>query len=242
MIDLIAFDADDTLWHNEIHYRDTEDRFQQILAPYQLDGRASEALYHTEMQNLRLYGFGTKGFALSMIETAIRLTDGQIKGAEVQQIIDLAKGMLATPVQLLEHAPGVVASLSTSHSLMLVTKGDLLDQERKLAQSGLASYFDHVEIVSHKTPDVYRSVLDKHRVVPERFLMVGNSLRSDVAPVVALGGQAVHITYQVTWVHEAALEQPDAHQGYIELEHIGLLPAHVDRLCQQEDGSDGRGG
>jgi putative hydrolase of the HAD superfamily len=239
MIDLIAFDADDTLWHNEIHYRNTEARFQQILAPYQLDGRASKALYDTEMQNLRYYGFGTKGFALSMIETAIELTGGQVGSAEIQQIIDLAKGMLSAPVKLLEHVPDVVATLSTTHPIMLITKGDLLDQERKLDQSGLASYFDHVEIVSHKTPEVYRSVLDKYQVVPERFLMVGNSLRSDVAPVVTLGGQAVHIPYQITWAHEAELEPHCAHQqGYVELDHIGLLPALVDRLVQQRDGSD----
>jgi putative hydrolase of the HAD superfamily len=192
MIELIAFDADDTLWHNEIHYRNTEAKFQQILAPYRLDGQAS--------------------------------------------------GMLATPVELLDHVPSVVAALSTSHPIMLITKGDLLDQERKLAQSGLAPYFDHVEIVSHKTPEVYRSVLDKHQIAPQRFLMVGNSLRSDVAPVVALGGQAVHIPYQITWAHESQLDEHNAGNEYTQLDHIGLLPALVEQLGQKREGSDGRGG
>jgi putative hydrolase of the HAD superfamily len=240
MIDLIAFDADDTLWHNEIHYRNTEHRFQEILAPYQVDGQASEELYNTEMQNLPYYGFGTKGFALSMIETAIKLTDGQITSAKIQQIIDLAKGMLSKPVELLEHVPGVVETLASSYSIMLITKGDLLDQERKLAQSGLAPYFRHVEIVSHKTPEVYRSVLDRHKVAPDRFLMVGNSLRSDVAPVIAVGGQAVHIPYHVTWVHEAALGREEAALDYIELDHIGLLPGLVAEFVRKEDGRNGR--
>jgi putative hydrolase of the HAD superfamily len=192
------------------------------------------------MQNLRYYGFGTKGFALSMIETAIKLTDGRIRSAEIQQIIDLAKGMLSTPVELLEDVPGVVENLATRYPIMLITKGDLLDQERKLAQSGLAPYFRHVEVVSHKTPEVYRSVLDKHRIAPDRFLMVGNSLRSDVAPVIAVGGQAVHIPYHITWVHEAALEREDAVLDYVELDHIGLLPPLVERFSMQEDGLNGR--
>jgi putative hydrolase of the HAD superfamily len=239
MIELIAFDADDTLWHNEIHYRSTEDRFRQILAPYQLDGRSSKALYETEMQNLRYYGFGAKGFALSMIETAIKLTDGRIGSAEIQQIIDLAKGMLSAPVELLEHVPEVLQTLAKSYPIMLVTKGDLLDQERKLAQSGLAPYFRHVEIVSQKNTEVYEAVLDRYGVAPGHFLMVGNSLRSDVMPVVALGGKAVHIPYHVTWVHETELED-DALRGYTEMEHIGLLPALIEQLAQQKDGSNGR--
>jgi putative hydrolase of the HAD superfamily len=134
----------------------------------------------------------------------------------------------------------VVEKLATSYPIMLITKGDLLDQERKLAQSGLAPFFRHVEIVSHKTPEVYRSVLDKHGVGADRFLMIGNSLRSDVAPVIAVGGQAVHIPYQITWVHEAAPEREDAALDYVKLDHIGQLPSLVEGLLQKEDDQNGR--
>jgi putative hydrolase of the HAD superfamily len=234
MLDLIAFDADDTLWHNESLYKATQDRFEQLLAPYGQDGRAVAELYQTEMQNLATYGYGLKGFALSMIETAIRVTDGRIQGGEILQIIGLVKAMAATPVRLFDGVAEVVAALAASHRLMLITKGDLLDQERKLAQSGLAPHFAHVEIVSDKTEAVYRSLLAQHQIDPRRFLMVGNSLRSDVLPVVALGGHAVHIPYQITWVHETAAVDHRVSQGYAELEQIGLLPAYVERLCRSE--------
>ena len=236
MFDLIALDADDTLWHSEILYTTAQGKLQRLLSRYGQDSRIAEELFQTETRNLRLYGYGIKGFALSMIETAVRLTDGRIIGTEVQDIIHLASEMMEAPVELLDGAAEVVATLSASHTLMLITKGDLFDQERKIARSGLASYFAHIEIVGDKTIDVYRSLLARHQIDPQRFLMVGNSLRSDVMPILALGGCAVHIPYQITWEHEAVTGHDGTPQGHFELEHIGLLPALVDRLCQERRG------
>jgi len=233
LIDIIGIDADDTLWDNETLYARTQERVSQLLEPYNREGRVGEALYETEMRNLRLYGYGIKGFALSMIETAIRVSDSRIQAGEIQQIINLAKEMLDAPVQLLDHVEEVVPALAASCRLILITKGDLRDQETKLAQSGLAPYFQHVEIVRDKTVEIYRALLVKYQIPPERFLMVGNSLRSDVLPVVKLGGLGVHIPYHLTWAHEAVSRDIGAAAGYEELEHIGLLPAYVEGLCRR---------
>jgi putative hydrolase of the HAD superfamily len=236
MIDVVAFDADDTLWHNEVLYALTQERLERLLAPYHHDGRVQEELYRTEMQNLAYFGYGIKGFALSMIETAIRLSGGQIEASVIQEIIGLAKEMVQAPVQLLDHVADVVAELAASYRLMLITKGDLFDQERKVARSGLVPYFGYVEIVSSKTPEIYRALLEKHGIAPERFLMVGNSLRSDVLPIVALGAHAVYIPYHVTWAHEVAAVDGDEPPAYVELQHIGLLPAWL----EQFDGHEGQ--
>jgi putative hydrolase of the HAD superfamily len=233
MLDLIAFDADDTLWHNESLYSATQDRLCDLLSPYGQDGRVRAELFQTEMRNLPDYGYGLKIFGLSMIETAIRLTGGQIKAAEIEQILGLIKGMAQTPVRLLDGVSEAVAALAVSHSLMLITKGDLLDQERKLAQSGLAAHFSHVEIVSKKSVEVYRSLLARYGIAPHRFLMIGNSLRSDVLPVVGLGGHAVHIPYHITWAHESVEGGPHLSDGYVELEQIGLLPAFVETFGRE---------
>jgi putative hydrolase of the HAD superfamily len=234
MIDVVAFDADDTLWHNEVLYASTQERLERLLAPYHADGRVQEELYKTEMQNLPYFGYGIKGFALSMIETAIRISEGQVEAAVVQEIIGLAKEMVEAPAQLLDHVADVVAGLAASYTLMLITKGDLFDQERKVARSGLAPYFGYVEVVSSKTPEIYRSLLVKHGIAPERFLMVGNSLRSDILPIVALGARAVYIPYHLTWAHEVAAVDGDVPPAYVELEHIGLLPAWIEQLDGQE--------
>jgi putative hydrolase of the HAD superfamily len=210
-----------------------QDRFCDLLAPYGQDGRALAELYQTEMRNLPHYGYGLKSFGLSMIEAAIRLTEGRMRAAEIEQIIGLIKEMARTPVRLLDGVPDAVATLAASHPLMLITKGDLLDQERKLAQSGLASYFSHVEIVSNKSVDVYRALLAHHGIAPHCFLMIGNSLRSDVLPVIELGGHAVHIPYDITWIHEAVDDGGDLPDGYFELEHIGLLVPFVETLGQE---------
>jgi putative hydrolase of the HAD superfamily len=235
VIDVIAFDADDTLWHNEILYSQAQQRFQDLLAPYGGDDGLLDSLFEIELANLPTYGYGIKGFALSMIETAIRVTDGRIEGWDVQKIIDLAKEMKRAPVQLLDHVAEVIPALSASHRLMLITKGDLFDQEAKIARSGLAPYFAHVEVVADKTLDVYRSLLEKYRIDPARFLMVGNSLRSDILPALSFGANAVHIPYQVTWAHEVVPVQPAGPAGYLELEHIGLLPNLVKRLSLSEE-------
>ena len=228
--DVIAFDGDDTLWHNETLYAGTQERFQRLLSRYSDPESVAQALYETEMRNLACFGYGIKSFTLSMIETAVGLTGGQIQGTEIQRIVDYAKEMRRAPLQLLEGVHEVVAALSSSHELMIITKGDLLDQETKVARSGLTDHFKHVEIVSEKTKATYKALLSKQNIAPERFLMVGNSLRSDILPVLAIGGQGVYIPYHITWAHEAVADPGKAGQGYWELEHIGLLPDLVDSL------------
>jgi putative hydrolase of the HAD superfamily len=168
-----------------------------------------------------------------MIETAIRLTGGRVSASEIQEIIDIAKGMKQAPVSLLDQVEDVIRALSGTHRLMLITKGDLLDQERKVAHSGLASFFESVEVVTEKTADVYRELLAKHQIAPGRFMMVGNSLRSDILPVVSLGARAVHIPYHITWAHETVPVHSHEADGYVELEHIGLLPDLIGRLERQ---------
>ena len=230
MLDLIAFDADDTLWHTEHLYSDAEARFAELLAPYGVTEPVEQKLFATESANLRYFGFGIKSFTLSMIETAISLTGGAIAGRDVQRVIDLAKGMLSADVQLLDHAEEAVAQLSREFPLMIITKGDLLDQESKIERSGLGQYFKYVEIVSDKTRDSYAALLARHNLRPEGFLMVGNSLRSDVLPVLALGARAVHIPYRLTWAHERVSPEELAGAQYAELEHLGQLAELAKRM------------
>ncbi|MGC9393933.1 MAG: HAD family hydrolase [Anaerolineae bacterium] len=231
MFDIIAFDADDTLWHNESLYSATQARLVQLLTPY-LDGVDVDArLYETEMRNIPYFGYGIKSFTLSMIETAIVLTDGRVTNADIQQIITFAKEMIDTPTQLFEGVKEVVVRLSFTHTLMLITKGDLLDQQRKLDRSGLADYFAHIEIVAEKTEETYRTILSHYKVDAARFLMVGNSLKSDVLPVVAIGGQAVHIPHTLTWAHEHVDPLIAQQSRYFELAHIAELPGLVESLA-----------
>jgi putative hydrolase of the HAD superfamily len=230
VIEVIAFDADDTLWHNEVIYSLTQDKLKQLLSKYRDPEGLEQELYEVERRNLRYFGYGIKSFTLSMIETAIQLTDGQVQGREIEQIIDFAREMLATPTQLLAQVEETVAKLAARYELMIITKGDLFDQETKIAQSGLADYFSYIEIVSEKSPELYRALLDKYEIDPRRFLMIGNSLRSDILPVVAIGGQAVHIPYHLTWAHEAVADSDNDINMYFELEHIGLLPEFIETL------------
>lgn len=226
---VVAFDADDTLWHNERLYVDAQARFKKLLAPYHEPQWIDERLYQAELRNLGHFGYGIKGFALSMIETAVELTEGAISGSEIQTIIDIAKSMLSAEVELLGHAAETIPLLAQRYPLMLVTKGDLRDQEIKIARSGLGEHFRHVEIVSEKNAASYAALLKRHALPPERFLMVGNSLRSDILPVLEIGGSAVYIPYLYTWGHEAA-DPPEGQPGYYHLEHLGLLPELLQRL------------
>lgn len=229
---MIAFDADDTLWENEVIYLHTRQVLEQVLQPYQ-DGKwVAEQLYQTEMRNLRLFGYGIKSYGLSMIETAIEVSNGRITGQEIKVILDAVKAMLTADIQLLPHVAEIIALLAGHSPLMLITKGELLDQEAKVTRSGLGGYFQHVEIVSDKTEKHYAELLAQHAIPAGRFLMVGNSLRSDVLPVLALGGSAVYIPHPLNWAHEDA-EKPLGKPGYYELEHIGLLPELVMRLEQE---------
>lgn len=229
MLDLIAFDADDTLWHNEIKFAAAQANFRQIMADYHPGNVVDEALNQTERENIRHYGYGVKSYTLSLIETAIRLTDGQIPASAIQKILNGAKEMITDTVAPLEGVEAVLAQLAPAYPLMLLTKGDLFEQDAKIAKSGLASYFTHIEVVSEKNAQVYEALLAKYDIAPARFLMVGNSLRSDILPIVEIGGHAVHIPYHITWSHEiAALTEAHAN-AYEQLEHIGQLPALLEQ-------------
>jgi putative hydrolase of the HAD superfamily len=223
--DLIAFDADDTLWHNESLYSMTQDRFKALLAPHYDGDIVDQELYETEMRNLARYGYGIKAFTLSMIETAIELTGGRIGGADIRQIIDYAQEMLAAPVRLIDGIEDVLIALRTDYRLMVITKGDLFDQETKLARSGLSARFDLVEVVSNKRPETYARLLESHDIAADRFLMVGNSLPSDILPVLAIGGHGVHIPYHITWAHEEMDDAVVAGDQYATLQDVRELPA-----------------
>lgn len=220
----VAFDADDTLWHNENLFDEAHQQLTAVLAPYHDADWILERLYATEMRNLNHFGYGVKGFTLSMIETAIELTEGRISGAEINRLIDIGKTMLKAPVEVLPHVTETIEAVAETYPIMLITKGDLFDQESKLARSGLGDWFDYVEIVSEKSAQTYHSVLRRHAITPASFVMVGNSLRSDILPVVEIGGAALHIPYHITWTHERVEATPATH-GYVALESIRDVPA-----------------
>lgn len=228
--DLIAFDADDTLWQNERHYLEVQEKFAGLLARYHTPEWIRERLYQAETRNLEHFGYGVKAFALSMIETAVELTEGRISGQDLQTLVDLAKGMLHGPMDMLEGIPETLELLKEKYPLMIVTKGDLFEQESKIARSGLVGCFRHIEIVSNKTAPVYRSLLEKYSLAPDRFLMVGNSLRSDILPVLEIGAHAVYIPHELTWQHEHADPPPAGQPRYGQLAHAGLLPALLEQL------------
>lgn len=231
VFDVIAFDADDTLWHTERGYVEAQARFIQLLSQYRKPEWIQERLDETEGRNLAHFGFGIKAFALSMIETAVELTKGRISGNDIGTLVNMAKEMLNAEVQLLDAVAETVAQVAQSYPLMLITKGDLLDQENKITRSGLAQYFPRIEIVSHKTPASYAQLLQEHSIAPNRFLMVGNSLKSDILPVLELGGYAVHVPYELTWLHEMAAP-PTGHPGFYEIERMEKLPALLARIEQ----------
>ncbi len=223
----LAFDADDTLWHNETFFALTEEAFAQLLAPYAEPGALRERLTRTERRNLGIFGYGVKGFTLSMIETAIDVTDGTVPAIVLQALLDLGKEMMAHPVTLLDGVGDVLEQLATRFPLMLITKGDLFHQENKVARSGLADLFTAVEIISEKDTLSYSRLLARHGVAPERLVMIGNSLRSDVLPILDIGGWGVHIPYSLTWAHEQAPE-PLGHPRYVRLSDIRDVPMWVE--------------
>ncbi|SEN25966.1 putative hydrolase of the HAD superfamily [Pseudorhodobacter antarcticus] len=228
-ITTVGFDADDTLWQNEAFFRLTEARFLDLLSDYAAPEHLGERLLAAERRNLGHYGFGIKGFVLSMIETAIEVTQGRVAGPVIAEILAVGREMLAHPIELLPHARAAVIAAAADHQVLLITKGDLLDQERKLAQSGLGELFHGVEIVSDKTPDAYARVFARHGGVAERSVMVGNSVKSDVLPVIALGGYGVHIPHGVTWALEEA-EAPLGHPRFHSLPDLGGLTALLQAL------------
>jgi putative hydrolase of the HAD superfamily len=225
----IGFDADDTLWHNENIFEKVHERYFKLLSKYHDAGTVERALYKTEMRNLELYGYGIKGYTLSSVETAIALTEGKIGTDEVAEILKLGREMLDHPVELLPGAREAVDTLSPDYRLILITKGDLRDQERKLRKSGISDRFDAVEIVSEKDTGTYRRIFERHGVDPTRFLMVGNSVKSDILPVLELGGTGVHVPYRITWDHEHAEVPTSGNPRLIEAVSLAELPAIVAR-------------
>ncbi|MFN3558027.1 MAG: HAD family hydrolase [Brevundimonas sp.] len=226
-ITTIGLDADDTLWHNETLFRLTHARFVELLAEHGDEAVIETRLAETEKRNLRLYGYGVKGFTLSMIETAMELTGGEAPPSVVREILAAGREMLAHPVETLPGVDEALASLSEQYRLVLITKGDLMDQERKVAASGLGDLFAAVEIVSEKDRGTYDRVFARHGTGAEEAVMAGNSMRSDVLPALEAGAFAVHIPYAVTWAHELA-DAPENHARYGALETISELPAWID--------------
>ena len=231
MIQVVAFDADDTLWHNMPLFTLTQERLLRLLAPDGDSEGIGLRLYETEVRNLRHYGYGVKAFTLSMIETAVEVTQGAVTGAQIAAILDLGREMLAAPVELLPHVRETVARLSEEYELMLLTKGDLFDQEAKLARSGLGGMFRHVEVVSEKSRAAFERILARRGIGPGALVMVGNSVKSDILPALAVGARAVHVPYPLTWAHEEA-ELGDVDPARCaEIEHLGRLPDLLARWC-----------
>src|SRR5690606_5769892 len=212
-IRLVGFDGDDTLWRSEDYYRDAQAKFEAIVADYVDLDDVHHRMYAVEKRNLALFGYGGKGMTLSMLEAAIAITEQRISAADLHRILELVKAILRHPVELLPGVREAVAEIARDHEVVLVTKGDLFHQEAKVRESGLADLFPRIEIVSEKDPATYARVLSEFELEPGAFAMIGNSLRSDVVPVLELGGWAVHMPYRVTWVHEAEATLPDALSG-----------------------------
>ncbi len=219
---VIAFDADDTLWHNETVFAHAHEQYRELLSHYHDRATVDRTLYATEIRNLGLYGYGVKGYTLSAIETAIELSDGRISAEEIRTLLQRGREMLNHPVDLLDHVAATLEALAPQFELWVITKGDLHHQQSKLSKSGLIEYFAAVEIVAEKDETVYREILCRHDCAPEEFLMVGNSMKSDILPVLALGASAAHVPFHLTWEHERTTE-PDAPGRFFQLEHVGEL-------------------
>ncbi|MDH4057788.1 MAG: HAD family hydrolase [Cyclobacteriaceae bacterium] len=222
MIKILAFDADDTLWHNEVFFQEMEKRFSTLLENYLPQHTVARELLQTEIKNISLYGYGIKAFMLSMIETAIRITDNQVTSADIEKIIGFGQELLNKPVQLIDGVENVLKKFNGNYKVVMATKGDLLDQERKLKKSGLERYFHHIEIMSEKKEEDFKRLIRHLDVTPEEFAMIGNSLKSDILPVLALGGYGFHIPYHVTWSHER-VEASVEHEKFKALTSISDL-------------------
>jgi putative hydrolase of the HAD superfamily len=223
-IRVVAFDADDTLWHNMPLFTVTQEKFRGLLVGHGDPTEIGEHLFETEVRNLQRYGYGIKAFTLSMIETALELTERQVTGEQIAAILELGRQMLASPIELLPQVRETVERLSVDYELMLLTKGDLFDQEAKLARSGLGALFRHVTVVSEKNRAAYERILARHDLSPEELVMIGNSVKSDILPALAAGSRAVYVPYHLTWAHEEAEVGEADPARYAEIAHLGLLP------------------
>jgi putative hydrolase of the HAD superfamily len=230
MIDVIAFDADDTLWYGEMFYRETEQKFLGLMEKY---GKSAEEvlteLHRIEIENLPPFGYGIRGFILSVIETAVLVTGGEVRGEDIQRIVDFGREMTEHEIRLMDGARETLEKMN-GRRLMLITKGDALDQEKKLERSGLSKYFPSVEVVVDKNRGVYEKLLSRHAIDPGRFLMIGNSLRSDITPVLALGGYAVHVPYADDWAHESDADLPEDRSRFYEISSLRQLPELIEKI------------
>jgi putative hydrolase of the HAD superfamily len=216
---VIAFDADDTLWINEPYFREAEDKFCALLEDYLPHHSVAKELFKTETQNIPLYGYGVKGFMLSMVETALRISDNTVPLVVIEKALEYGKELLDKPIEMLDGIDETLHQLKKKYRLVVATKGDLLDQERKLKKSGLEHYFHHIEIMSDKQEADYQKLIKHLDILPDEFLMIGNSLKSDIMPVLAIGGHAIHIPYHITWAHEA-IEHSIQHTNFQQVEKI----------------------
>ena len=229
MPELTAIGFDDTLWHHERFFKLTEARFQDILRPYADPHHLSEHLLAAERRNVLHYGYGVKGFMLSMIETAIEITDGKVPASAIAEVLDAGREMLRHPIETFAHAEPVLQALASSHKLILITKGDLFDQERKLAASGLGDYFAAVEIVSDKTPAIYERIFTRHGDGPQHAMMVGNSLNSDIVPALEAGAYGVHVPSEHNWALDAH-DEPDEGPRFHRIANLSGLPPLVEKI------------
>ena len=220
--DVVGFDADDTLWRSEDGFRDAEALFAELVGPFAPEGvDVLDALHATERDNVSVSGYGVKAFALSMVQAAVTVTRGAVPASVIGRLVDRAHDMLMQPVELLDGVPETLAAVGRTHRLVLITKGDLVHQLRKVRTSGLAHHFEHIEVVLEKDAETYRSILTEWGIDPSRFAFVGNSVRSDVLPVLELGGTGVHVEYHLTWAHELV---PDHDGGFVALDSLRDLP------------------
>ena len=213
-IKVIGFDADDTLWVNETFFREAELEFARLLGAYETANKIDQELFKKEMDNLGLYGYGVKAFVLSMVESAIEISNGSVSNKTLSSILNIGKSMLNQPVELLDGVEDVLKTLSKKYRLILATKGDLLDQERKLEKSGLTDYFHHIEVLSDKKEANYSKLLNHLDINPSEFLMIGNSLKSDILPLVNIKAHAIHVPFHTTWVHEQVTEEETNGKAY----------------------------
>ena len=218
-IKVIGFDADDTLWVNEPYYREAEDEFVRLVSSYGVNVNIAGSLFETEIANLRLYVYGIKAFMLSLVECAIQLTDGGVSTRDISRIIGIGKSMLERPIELLDDVKNVLKNLAPHYRLIVATKGDLLDQERKMHKSGIADYFHHIEVMSDKKNLQYIQLLKHLDIAPEEFLMIGNSLKSDIIPPLELGAWGIYVPYHTTWAHEEVEAEPVSNR-YFKVEQL----------------------
>jgi len=219
-VKVIGFDADDTLWINETYFREAEKDFSKLLSRYETVNKIDQELYKKEIKNLEIYGYGVKGFVLSMIEMAVEISNHNVSNKTIEAILNIGKDMINKPVILLKGVENVLNILSKEYRLILVTKGDLLDQERKLNKSGLIDYFHHIEVVSDKKEENYLKLLTHLDIIPSEFLMVGNSLKSDVLPLINIGAHRMHVPFHTTWIHEDVSDIEQTTNNYLTVKNL----------------------